>query len=350
MTMISKLMNMNQLSGSSYPSDIGGIIINMEMTAALGEIFNLNYAMEQVSVYEFAKDKGIEVPVSEGVLSNAKKALGDFWEKVKEWFAKLKEKIKEWIKNIVRGIEGFLGDHVSFVKKYDALIRSADMTEVAKSIESYTYTNVDDFPAIMQQTYQHVCVFIVTRTEDSLNRLKSLNDEDTKSALIEKRTVILSKLSALSVANLCRDLTSKIDTSLDPSSIAESETRRAYFRNGVKTNTKTHPSSINIDNQIAYVLNFETAKKDIKTLGDKIANGCDDFSKRIDVWKREFSDVKGASDALNNMMNSVGLINNVTNLMITEYVSVLKERAATAFQICRKAASLASKKKQIADH
>lgn len=110
----------SDFNSDMYPIESAAVIINMESTLALNEIYEMNDAIECASVHAVYDAKRLGIPVEES-FGDKMKSLGnkiaDIWAKIKKFFIDLKNKIVGWFKKMRDKVKEFFGKVTAGFKK-----------------------------------------------------------------------------------------------------------------------------------------------------------------------------------------------------------------------------------------
>lgn len=322
---------------AKYTIDDGAMLINMEAALALDEVFNAEYAVEEAMLQAVVESQQDGVPVEEKMSMGAigakiKEKISGAWGKTKDWFAKMKEKMKGWYENTKRVFRSMFSKPADFVKRYQSDIESVNGSEIAASIHIYRYTNIDGYlkelggtqTMLVDKFMNAIATGIANVNTKDLDMTNDNRDNAEVVESIRKQVV--------------DTLEKKYGT---PEKRAS--TLFAYFRNGAADeNGKIVPSSIDMKQQVKYVLDANSTIREIEALQKSVDNTYKKIISQIEVWQHKYSGTgsKTGSEVtaiLTKFTSGASAIQVTINDCTNACIAAVKERSGVAFQICKKA-------------
>ncbi|MCM1218701.1 MAG: hypothetical protein NC548_29790 [Lachnospiraceae bacterium] len=377
--------SMNAADAAKYTMESGALMIEMESIAALDEIYAADFALESEMVHAVAEAKQMGIPVEEGLATAADKikdSLAKVWNKVKEWLKKLKDTIFKWFENIKNAIRDMFKKPKEVVESNKSEIDSAKIstsgnrttitTSSGKSstaeILTYEYTNIDDYPAKQASVFERLSGSIIGAMDE---HIKKVTTGAPKSWAGANETREMAKYYE-EQSNELKKQAEKVKEAIDKQFGGGDDGRVrhlsefAYFRNGAIDESKKTAPKLSMSQYRAIVADSDKIEAGVKSMQqkiDKIFNNCinsvRNWEKSATVYdtsnivplgdnsNRSGHPIRGygkpvntkLSAALSEFTSMVQKLHTCNTERTSAWITASKERAAVAYQICKRAIS-----------
>jgi hypothetical protein len=127
-----------------YDHENGAGLIAMESAEALRDIFEATFYTPNTCTIAAAMEgySSVEESATQSAIMEA--AVANAFQKIKDFFIKLKDKVKEFIHNIKRYLTGIFGNDEKWVKTYEKELRAINSSDLKDyKVKMYNYTIMD---------------------------------------------------------------------------------------------------------------------------------------------------------------------------------------------------------------
>lgn len=321
---------------AKYTIDAGATLINMESFAALNDVFDTDFAVEEALLQGVVEAKRCGTPVEEGLKefsAKVKEKATNAWTKVKEWFAKMKEKVKAWFENVKRVFRSMFAKPVDFVKRYRTEIESVDSSEFSASVRIYKYTNIDGYDGFLTNQQKSITDQLMKLAEEGISRVgKPVSDPDDPNNEDDLD-------SSVKMSRMRDDIVNRLEKDFGTSE-TRSKKLFAYFRgNAQSEEDKIVPQKLNMKEWTSYVIDNDKTVRGIEKQQKSVDNVYATFIKKVEEWQGKYSSSAGMSKILSSFTASAATIQSTINDATNAYITAAKERASVGYQLSKKALS-----------
>lgn len=345
---------------SKYTAEDGAYLIEMESVEALNEIYTIDYLMECDQVAAIMNAKRTGVPASEAlestyVMESIGEKLKAMVEKVKAFIKKIMEKLKAWFANVKRFFASLLMKPAKFVETYKKDILAADKVKGWGEnvlVFKYNDSEIDSFCGKFKSSLTGI-VDAERIKKEFVNAAATAKAKGSEARLTAATKEIRGEVQGLQKPKLERMKALARALGLDDSVIKEDSSASSDIADAVKDKlmggSKDESAKVpasylegHIDNEIKIITNYSKLVSDIDAADKAVNNTLKSLLKNLDgVTEDKYG--KAASDFAQAYADMAKDVQTATTSAMGAFRDVAKNRAGTAFALCKRCLSYANK-------